>query len=385
MRTVDRFAGIPLCWVTGLWDLFFRKQPPHVQPKVILVIKFFGMGSILLSTPFLASLRASLPGVKIIFLTFENNKELLERLSGPDLRLTISTSSLMRFVSDTMQVLVTLRRLRIDTVFDLEFFSKFSTLISTCSGARTRIGYALPTYWRKSNLTHPVKLDTTNHVTKAFTSQLMALGIPQTDHLPILNLQPTPEEIASMERKLKLGSKGVEAVIVNINAGTTSLDRRWMPERFMGVVDQMVKANPSRRFYFIGSEDERTYVSTSLTMSPTLADCTVNCAGELTLGELIALLKRATILLTNDSGPMHIASATGTPTVALFGPESPRFYGPGSSVRVIYKAISCSPCLNVYDAKLFVCPYNARCMREIFVEEVVAAVDDVLAIATAER
>jgi heptosyltransferase-2 len=100
-----------------------------------------------------------------------------------------------------------------------------------------------------------------------------------------------------------------------------------------------------------------------------------NAAGLLSLGELIALLQRSTLILTNDSGPMHIAAALGRPVVALFGPESPALYGPpAGATRTIYKAVSCSPCLNVYNAKLFVCPYHARCMKEISTTDVLDAI-----------
>jgi ADP-heptose:LPS heptosyltransferase len=100
---------------------------------------------------------------------------------------------------------------------------------------------------------------------------------------------------------------------------------------------------------------------------------TLNCAGLLTLDEFIALVERSSLFLTSDSGPMHIAASVGTPVVALFGPESPHFYGPLGHSHVIYKGIACSPCLNIYNAKLFVCPFRARCMSEIPVHEVVAA------------
>jgi ADP-heptose:LPS heptosyltransferase len=75
---------------------------------------------------------------------------------------------------------------------------------------------------------------------------------------------------------------------------------------------------------------------------------------------------------------MHIAAAVGTPVVGLFGPESPKFYGSHGDVANVYKAIACSPCLNFYNAKLFTCPFNARCMQEISTTEVLAAANSLL-------
>ena len=177
-----------------------------------------------------------------------------------------------------------------------------------------------------------------------------------------------------METKLSLAANGFEVITININAGPTSLERRWDSERFMGVVHKLLDEQPNRRFFFIGSKEERSYISSVLNAHASIASRTVNCAGQLSLGELIALLQRSTFLLTNDSGPMHLASAVGTNIIALFGPESPHFYGPVGNAQIVYKGIECSPCLNVYNAKLFKCPYNARCMDEISVQDVLAAI-----------
>ncbi|MFN0158206.1 MAG: glycosyltransferase family 9 protein, partial [Bacteroidota bacterium] len=133
-----------------------------------------------------------------------------------------------------------------------------------------------------------------------------------------------------------------------------------------------------RRFFFIGSRDEHEYVQRHLDSKPDLQKHVTNCAGVLSIGELAALFEQSSLLLTNDSGPMHIAASLGTPVVALFGPESPQFYGPRTNARMIYKALNCSPCLNMYNAKLFHCPYNARCMSEISTAEVMHAIDEVL-------
>jgi ADP-heptose:LPS heptosyltransferase len=136
----------------------------------------------------------------------------------------------------------------------------------------------------------------------------------------------------------------------------------------------LLKERPTLRFFFTGAADERAYVEQALARNESVRNRAVNCAGLLTLGEFIALLSRSRLLLTNDSAPMHIASAVGTPVVALFGPESPQFYGPLGRAVVLYKPPSCSPCLNIYNAKLFICPYEARCMKQITIEDVLHAI-----------
>jgi ADP-heptose:LPS heptosyltransferase len=377
MRTIDRFVGIPLCWMTGLWISLFRPRRTMRSPhnvKTILVTKFFGLGSVLLSTPFLSALHRCYPAAQIIYLTFESNAELLERIPHPARRLTISTSSLWAFLRTTGVAIRKLRTLKIDVVFDLEFFSKYSTLISAISGSPTRVGYALPTRWRRMNLTHQASLDHSAHVTRVFANQLEVIGHRIADLPPVTSVEATTAERVSMQQKLSLGENGTELISVNINAGPTSYERRWEAGRFVEVVRRLHRRNPGVRFFFIGSNNERRYVDSALHGNTDVRGVAMNCAGDLSLGELVALLQRSTLLLTNDSGVMHIASAAGTRVVALFGPESPGTYGPSGTSQTLYKALSCSPCLNMYNAKLFVCPYHAQCMREITIEEVVDAV-----------
>ena len=92
----------------------------------------------------------------------------------------------------------------------------------------------------------------------------------------------------------------------------------------------------------------------------------------LSVPQLAALLERASLVVSNDSGPAHVAAALGVPVVAVYGPETPEFYGLiGKRTRTIYHKTECSPCMNVYNAKAFSCPFNACCMDQISVDEVV--------------
>ncbi len=374
MRTLDRYVGVPLCWMTGVWNTVIRRRHRVRAADTILIIKFFGLGSIFLTTPFLNRLHGQYPTARIFFLSFASNKEILEKLPFPLHILTISSGTVSSCLRDTFRVLRELRNGKIDVVFDLEFFSKFSTLISVLSGGKRRVGYELPTLWRKWNLTHSVSLDHGAHVTKVFLKQLETIGISSNEIPTVTRLDATDAERSSMEQKLGLATNGFDVITININAGTTSLERRWQPQRFIEVVQRLASQNAARRFFFIGNAQEHGYIQEVLSKSPEAKSYATNCAGLLSVGELIALLRRSSFLLTNDSGPMHLASATGTKVVALFGPESPQFYGPLGDVRVVYKGIECSPCLNIYNAKLFVCPYNARCMKEISVDEVLNAI-----------
>jgi ADP-heptose:LPS heptosyltransferase len=103
-----------------------------------------------------------------------------------------------------------------------------------------------------------------------------------------------------------------------------------------------------------------------------------NLAGALSLGGLLALLKQARCLVTNDTGPMHMAWALGTPAVCLFGPVSPAHYGwTAANVEIVYDPVYCSPCLHETDEPP--CRGNNICMQRIEIEPVFAAIQRVLA------
>jgi ADP-heptose:LPS heptosyltransferase len=103
--------------------------------------------------------------------------------------------------------------------------------------------------------------------------------------------------------------------------------------------------------------------------------CLVDLSGELSIGGLHALFQRAALVVSNDSGPMHLAAAQGAPTLGLFGPETPVMYAPlGKRARVHYAPPLCSPCINVHDAKVLSCIHGQpECLMRIEVEQVLSS------------
>jgi ADP-heptose:LPS heptosyltransferase len=379
LRWVDRWLGIPLCHIAGFLARLAGTSTAELPGRwrTVLVIKCFGMGSILLSSSLLAGLRRLSPGARILFLTFDVNREIVQRFPEVADIVTIRTSGPLSLLSDITAALRRIRVAKPDVVFDLEYFSKFSSFVSLLSGAPVRVGYELPVRWRRTVLTHPIPLDRHRHARDVLMSQLGPFGsFVNEEHA---RLRATGEERSRVDVTLRPVGDRTPLVTVNMNAGPTALERRWPPERFVAAVRILADDLPDAVFCFTGSTGERAYVAGAIASDPRVAARSVNLAGQLSIGELVALLEKSDVFLTNDTGPMHLAGALGTATVALFGPESPDHYGPDGDVRIVYKALPCSPCLNVYNAKVVACPYNAACMSAIEVDEVVRAVHEALA------
>ena len=161
---------------------------------------------------------------------------------------------------------------------------------------------------------------------------------------------------------------------MNPNASTMALARRWPVENFVALLDRIEQAGlpPAA---LIGSPDEAAHVE-RVRAAARRPNRVFNLAGRLNLAELIAALRRARLLVTNDSGPLHLAGALGVPTVSLFGPETPALFGPrGDRHIVLYRGIDCSPCISIYNAKTVRCMRGRpECLTGIGVDEVFAAV-----------
>ncbi len=149
---------------------------------------------------------------------------------------------------------------------------------------------------------------------------------------------------------------------IGINPGSTyGPAKRWLPERFAGVGKRLVSEHKARILLF-GQRQEK---GLSDFIAGRIGENCLNLAGKTTLAQLAALLERCNLLLTNDTGPMHIAAALGVPVIAVFGPTDPRTTAPAGEKHIIVrKPVACSPCLKRR------CPTDHQCMKEIGVEDV---------------
>jgi ADP-heptose:LPS heptosyltransferase len=374
MRNIDRFLGVPFCWIVGGALKILPKEKEDLSRKRvvnILVIKFFGLGSILLSTPALSMLRSRFPQGHITFLTFSSNRDILERINLIDHVITLDPSNPWTFLLNVTSLLRIIYHRKYEIVLDFEFFSKFATAVCGFSRAQYRVGFELLTKWRRLNLTHSVPFAKGNHVREAFCAQVRVLcdGKDFRDILPPLIYD---NDVDSMQRKIHV--HGHQVIVVNVNAGDTFLERRWPSYRFVELISTLAK---TQDYFFVltGISTEREYVEEIINRTIEPSRC-FNAAGLLTISELGALLQMCQLMISNDSGPLHLAASLGVATIGLFGPESPDFYGPlGPHAISIYKRISCSPCMNVYNAKTFRCPYGAKCMKNIETNDVVDAMN----------
>jgi ADP-heptose:LPS heptosyltransferase len=174
-----------------------------------------------------------------------------------------------------------------------------------------------------------------------------------------------PEDRLGLQQKLSvLGLEtGSRYILVNPNASDLLIERRW-PEVY--VLQTLTRlATNGHKVVLLGSPSEAPFVQSLHSQLPEpVRERVFNTAGRLSLGEAFALVEGAACVLTNDTGPMHMAFALGRPTVCLFGPVDPMHYGmDGPNIVTLYAPVPCSPCVHEIDDPP--CRGNNVCMQRL--------------------
>lgn len=258
-----------------------------------------------------------------------------------------------------------LRELQFDLAVVLHPNSVRSALIPCLAGIPERIGSRIN--GRGIFLTNSVNDRDDIHEVERYLRVLELIGIDNPD----LNLEfwHTMEDRRTVERILAKSGISNSDILVGVNPGTTWETKRWALERFAEVIDALLKKHKVR-VVLTGSPAENP-------LGDKLQKLTskefVNLVGKTNLHQLGALIERMSFYITCDSGPMHIAAAVKTPTIALFGATSVIRHAPyGTGHIVIQKQIECNPC---YERT---CRRNHECMRAIEVGEVLRRVEELL-------
>jgi lipopolysaccharide heptosyltransferase II len=186
--------------------------------------------------------------------------------------------------------------------------------------------------------------------------------IPAVEEVPEVRLAVTAEEKSwAATFQEQLGLSGPRFLIGMTPGAAFGPAKRWPPDRFAMLADRLI-GHLNADVLILGSAGERPLaeqIGKAMRHTPAIV------AGETTLRQLMALLSACRVLVTNDSGPMHLGAALGLPVVAVFGSTDERATGPvGHRARVVKDSAECSPC------GLRVCPVDFRCMTDVSVDAV---------------
>ena len=351
----------------------------------IIVSKFSGWGSLVTIIPLLDAIKNRFPESGIILLTHRKNEEFAKILPQITRTILFSNPGLGHFLKSPLQFWKKIRNLRKGkpTVFiDLQIHThqSLSMILSLASGASIRVGLkSKPSRSRDRFLTHSIYFNRHQPLSTVFRQigNLLGLGpLAQSPKIPILFSFREQERVLE---KLNLPDPQKRLLVINPNASKLSHERRWPRAHFIRLLELFFQRFPDTNVVFTGSPGEYQYNEPILKAFSGSRHFIRNVAGRLTLQETAILLKKASLFLTNDSGPLHLALALGTPTVAMFGPTHPDLvlYRPNPPKSIfLYEPIYCSPCL--HQTPTPPCAGDNKCIQAISPESVLFAMESLL-------
>lgn len=397
MRKIDRYVGIPVTLVATLlmwaWRLFCRPEPQ--RPKRILFVELSEMGSTILADPAMRKARDHFKA-ELFFIIFRKNRASLNLLQTiPEGNIfVINEAGLAAIVVDVFRFWGWARRQRIDTVVDLELFSRFSALLCLLSGAVNRTGFHAfhdEGLYRGGFLSHRVAYNPHIHIAKNFVALVNALIATKPEfpysktvvseaEIVIPVVQPGESALLAMRAKVKAIMPRYEAganrlLLINPNSSELLPQRRWHPDNYLALIRQLLDRNPEVVILITGAPSE--LAGAMALVSLVNHERCGNLTGHLVLEELPVLYTISALMVTNDSGPGHFSAVTRMPTIVLYGPETPKLYGSLGNAYPMYAGLACSPCVSAANHRKTGCADNV-CLQAITPEMVLTIAQGIL-------
>lgn len=375
--------GVMGLWgrITGLKWPYPRFDPAKVRK--ILVLRLDLLGDVLLSMPAVEALHERYPQAEIWMMTLPYTADIparypfVTRVVSLDTNGIRSPRGLLRpaTLKEWFGVYLLLRRQHFDLAVSL--FGLMASIWSFMSGATHRIGYAREAYPLLHTKTLPgMRYDRRQHEVRWCLALAELAGAARKPRY--MHLEVEPEAAARMRAVLAERGVDEEMLLIGIHAGSINGSaKRWPATHWAELADRLHEENGAT-VILTGSKSElpiaREVVAAMRTQPIVLT-------GETTVNELAAVLERCDLLLSGDSGPLHMAVALNRPTVSLYGPTDPCISGPyprpGQTATVLRLGLGCSPCYNALATAE--CPYaNTACMHHLTVDRVQCAVRQAL-------
>lgn len=346
IKFIDRLAGSVMVSLLGR-----AKQALRKSFRSILIIRPGGIGDAVLLASSVRCLKNIHPHIRITILAEQRNAGVLSLISDVDDVLSYDIPH------EFLQAL----RGRYDVVIDTEQWYRLSAVVARLVRAPMKIGFN--TNIRRRMFTHCVQYDSRAYEPANFQALLKPLGVDCQLDAEAVTLTVSPQSLLIANHLLQpLGSESFIAIF----PGASTKEKRWGADRFRLVAEMLTVFGI--RIVVVGGKEDRQQGEVIAA-----GGIGLNLAGLTSLPETAAVIQKSALLLSGDSGVLHIAVGLGVPTVSLFGPGRAKKWAPrGDRHVVINKGLPCSPCTTFGNTPR--CPIDARCLKDITVDEVVNSV-----------
>lgn len=331
-----------------------KVTPSELKPFRILIRSSNWLGDAVMTVPAVQAIKAGRPDARVAVLTQRKLADFWEIVPGVDEVIAIENGDNVFGVARKIR-----GRFDVAVVFPNSVRSAIEVFLG---GIPRRVGYAGK--WRKRLLNQlvrePAQPRPPEHQVRHYLRMAEGIGAVVTDWEMAWNSRPSRERPVANGTPIKLG------LCPGADYGPA---KRWLPERFAATARAVQERQPCEWMLFGTARDE----ALGNEIAAGIRGPCSNLIGKTSLAGLISALSQCELLLTNDTGTMHLAAYLKVPTVSIFGSTEPALTGPlGSGHRILRRHVECSPCF------LRECPIDFRCMEEVEVEQAVTAVVAVL-------
>ncbi|MEO2069350.1 MAG: glycosyltransferase family 9 protein [Desulfurobacteriaceae bacterium] len=355
LKILDRYIGIPLVFSLGI--LKRRKKHPKSLDR-IGILKTAAIGDTILLSAIIEDIFDFLPNVKVVLFCGSSNYEIAKLIAEQYSELKVVRLTLKNLISD----IKTIRGFELDVLLDFGSWPRINAVYSFFSKSSFKVGFRTPYQYRHYIYDEAVEHRNDIHEIFNYKNILKTIGV-NGSNLPTISL-PRVEKNKNL------------IVIHMFPGGTKSYLKEWPEEYWVELVDYLTGKGYSIALTGAKSDRDRALKIYNQSKRKNLVEVV---AGKLSLKEVALLLKRSTLVISVNTGIMHLASALGCNLVALHGPTSSKRWGPLNKNSIsIQSPLRCSPCLNL--GFEYGCNEN-KCMKAITMKDVIESVKEFINLA----
>jgi heptosyltransferase II len=338
--------------------------------KKILIVRTDRIGDVVLSTPVIKAVRDAYTGSHIAMLVRPYARDIVEGNPYLNEVIVYDKSGSEKDLRGNIRFIDMLKNKRFDLAIMLHPTQR-THMVAAFAGIPVRVGYDRKCGFLLTKRIPHTKQFGLKHEIDYALDMLRYIGIAPKDRSLYM---PVNKESESRIEKL-LGDNGIRTAdtVIAVNPGASCPSKRWACENFAAAARGLIKKYGAK-IIIIAGRDDQAYGDKTASL---IGKGCLNLSGKTSVADLASVLKRAKLFISNDSGPVHIACAVGTPVIAIFGRSdrglSPDRWGPsGKNDIVIHKDVGCDVCL------AHSCRIGFKCLEAITAEEVLKAADQIL-------
>lgn len=372
-RPIHAISEKLLSLTAALIPIGVKDQPLGECPRKVLVLKFGGMGEAVLARSLVERLRQRNPNILFDFLV---EKRTAEMMTCGSLGRVSTYSPGADGMGKALAILREIRSRRYDAVLDFEQRSLLTAAFARATSIPVRVGFVPPDHSPRGRMfTHPIDLHEKDSMWSAFIRIGRVLDPSLPDSLMTLPLPCSAEsEVWFSEwRRSRIGPEVDGPVVaMHMGVGPSAQYRCWPTERFADLATALVGFQRDLTIILTGAKSEQALIADFRKRFDGRSFDASDLGG---LEHTAALLRRCDLLISNDTGIMHLGAAMGTPTVGLFGASNPVWWAPvGPRATYVYPTRqSCSPCINSYLRRIpekCTAALESACMWDITIDDV---------------